>query len=223
MSEARHLDGEWIMGRAAGTLNEGEALLLASHLSFVPEARAKVAAAEAVGGMLLEGLAPEPLAEDALNRTLARLYDDDPEPAAAPVKSPTKSRGEGSVLPEPLRHWLGHDDVETLRWSFLGPGMRKVTLWRGDNNDKLWMLRAKPGARVPRHGHGGIELTLVLAGSITDRHGTYRRGDVQEMNVADTHGLRVGTEEECICLAYTQGRMRFAGLVARMLQFFLGI
>lgn len=216
MSVTHRMGAEWIMGHAAGSLNEGEAVLLASHLSFVPEARAEIAAAEAAGGVLLESLPPEPMAEDALNRTLARLY----EPEAAAAARPT---GRSGILPRPLQRWLGHDDAETLKWSFLGPGMRKVMLWRGENNDKLWMLRAKAGTKVPRHGHGGVELTLVLTGSFNDPSGTYRRGDVQEMNVADTHDLDIGPDEECICLAYTRGRMRFLDAVARMMQPFLGI
>ncbi|HEY4344518.1 MAG TPA: ChrR family anti-sigma-E factor [Parvibaculum sp.] len=210
MSPMRRLGAEWIMGYAAGTLNEGETALVASHLSLVPQARADIAAAEAAGGMLLESLVPEPMADDALNRVLARLYE--PEPART-REPPIADR----VLPAPLQRWLGHGDVEALKWSILGPGMRKVTLWQG-HGDRLWMLRAKPGTTVPGHGHGGVELTLVLSGSITDPTGTYRRGEVQEMDARHTHSLRVGTEEECICLAYTKGRMRFHGVIARTMQ-----
>jgi putative transcriptional regulator len=168
---------------------------------------------------MLDGLAPEPVAGDALNRVLARLYE--PEPAAE--EKSLRPRTPDQTLPAPLQRWLGRDDVEALKWSFLGPGMRKVILWRGEDDACLWMLRAKAGTKVPRHGHGGVELTLVLTGSIEDPSGTYRRGDVQEMNVAHTHGLTVGPEEECICLAYTKGRMRFSGRIARMMQPFLGI
>lgn len=219
MTVTHRMGAEWIMDHAAGTLNEGEAVFVAAHLSLVPDARAEVPAAEAVGGILLEGLAPAPMAEDALNRTLARLY----EPEEKPARKARDPLVANQVLPAPLQRWLGQTDVEALRWSFLGPGMRKVILWRGDNGDTLWMLRAKAGTTVPRHGHSGVELTLVLSGSINDPSGTYRRGDVQEMNVADAHELSVGPEEECICLAYTKGRMRFRGLIARMMQPFLGI
>jgi putative transcriptional regulator len=213
------LGTEWILGHAAGTLNEGEMLLVASHLSFVPEAASEIRTAEAVGGMMLDGLAPDDMADDALNRALARLHEPEAE-ADAEIRPPQTTDG---VLPPPLRRWLGHDDVETLKWSFLGPGMRKVVLWRGEDGACLWMLRARAGTSVPRHGHRGVELTLVLTGSIEDPSGLYRRGDVQEMNVAHTHALTVGPEEECVCLAYTKGRMRFSGRIARMMQPFLGI
>ncbi|MCE9649075.1 MAG: ChrR family anti-sigma-E factor [Parvibaculum sp.] len=219
MTTTHRLGSEWVMDHAAGTLNEGETLLVASHLSFVPDAASEIRAAEAVGGMLLDGLAPDPLADDALNRVLARLYE--PEPAAEEEAAMPEPADQ--VLPAPLRRWLGRGDIEALKWSFLGPGMRKVVLWRSEDGACLWMLRAKAGTKVPRHGHGGVELTLVLTGSITDKSGTYRRGDVQEMNAAHTHGLTVGPEEECVCLAYTKGRMRFSGRIARMMQPFLGI
>lgn len=218
MNVTHRMGAEWIMAQAAGTLSEGEALLVASHLSYVPTARADMATAAAAGGMLLENLAPTPLAEDALNRALARLY----EPEEKPAQRAADMQIGSPLLPAPLQHWLGRD-IEELKWRFLGPGMRQATLWRGKNKDRLWMLRAKPGTSVPRHGHGGVELTLVLCGSITDPTGTYRRGDVQEMNVADTHELMVGTEEECICLAYTQGQMRFKGIIAKLMKPFLGL
>jgi putative transcriptional regulator len=219
MSVTHRMGAEWIISHAAGALNEGEAMLVASYLSLLPDASADVAAAEALGGILLDGLVPAPMAEDALNRTLARLY----EPEIQPERKARVPLITNQMLPAPLRRWLGHDNVEAVQWSFLGPGMKKIVLWRGEDNDRLWMLRAKAGTRVPRHGHGGVELTLVLSGSIVDPSGTYRRGDVQEMGIADTHGLSVGPEEECICLAYTKGRMRFKGLIARMMQPFVGI
>ncbi|HEX7777267.1 MAG TPA: histidine kinase, partial [Parvibaculum sp.] len=73
MSVMHRLGSEWIVDYAAGTLSEGAALMVASHLSFLPEARAELAAAEAIGGTLLDGIEPEAVAPDALDRLMARL------------------------------------------------------------------------------------------------------------------------------------------------------
>ncbi|MGB5094076.1 MAG: ChrR family anti-sigma-E factor [Parvibaculum sp.] len=213
----QHLLGdEWVMAYAAGTLSEGAALMVASHLSFRPDAQRQIAAAEAVGGALLDGMTPETLADDALSRTLAML--DTPE-GPRPQKPATPL---SDTLPAPLREWLGRD-VNDLPWSFLGPGMKKVKLWRGPNDERLWMLRAQPGVAIPRHGHNGSELTLVLKGSFSDPSGTYRRGDVEEKDDSDSHGLTIGPGEECICLALTNGPIRFESLAARLLQPFIGL
>lgn len=210
------LGDEWIMAYAAGTLSEGASLMVASHLSFLPDALHKIAAAEAVGGALLDGMMPETLSGDALDRTLALL--DTPETPKPRPPSPPVS----DTLPAPLREWLGRD-VNELPWSFLGPGMKKVKLWRGPNDERLWMLRAQPGVAIPRHGHNGSELTLVLKGSFSDPSGTYRRGDVEEKDDTDSHGLTIGLGEECICLALTNGPIRFESLAARLLQPFIGL
>lgn len=210
------LGDEWIMAYAAGALSEGAALMVASHLSFRPDAMREITAAEAVGGALLDAMTPETLSDDALNRTLARL--DAPETPMPYRPSPPSS----DTLPAPLREWLGRD-VNDLPWSFLGPGMKKVKLWRGPNDERLWMLRAQPGVDIPRHGHNGSELTLVLKGSFSDPSGTYRRGDVEEKDETDSHGLTIGLGEECICLALTNGPIRFESLAARLLQPFIGL
>jgi putative transcriptional regulator len=217
MSVTHRLGDEWIAAYAAGSLSEGRSLFVAAHLAFLPDARRMVATAEAIGGALLEELPPESMAPDALASTLARL---DETVALAPGKPHAPARS--AILPAPLQNWLGCD-VDDLKWGPLGPGMRKAILWRGGHGERLWMLRAKPGIRIPRHGHNGIELTLVLSGSLTDQRGTFRRGDVEEMDSKDLHGLNVGPEEECICLAITEGPVRFEGLIARLIQPFIGL
>ena len=213
------LGDEWLMEYAAGTLSEGEAVLVASHLSFLPDATDRVAEAEAIGGSLLESETGVTMAPDALAAVLARI--DEPandEAAAEPI--PATSDG---ILPAPLREWLGMKGVEDLKWSFMGPGMKKVMLWRGPGDQRVWMLRAQPGTNIPVHGHRGTELTLVLKGAFKDPHGRFARGDIEEKNEADMHGLTIEEGEECICLALTEGPIRLKGLAARLIQPFIGL
>ncbi len=40
------------------------------------------------------------------------------------------------------------------------------------------LIRLKAGRGVPRHTHGGSELTVVLEGSFSDETGHYARGDL---------------------------------------------
>lgn len=216
-----HLLGEeWLMAYAAGSLSEAQSLLVACHLSFLDDAAQHVALAHATGGTLLDTLAPERMSPDALARTLA-LIDQAPADETPALRRP--SVADNDPLPAPLRQWLGRG-VDDLPWSFLGPGMKKVKLWRGGPDDqRLWMLRARPGVKIPKHGHNGTELVLVLKGSFEDPHGRFAAGDVEESDEAEMHSLRIGTEEECICLAVTEGPTRFDGWIARALQPFIGL
>lgn len=218
------LGDEWIMEYAAGTLSEGEAVLVASHLSYRPDAARSMEAAEAIGGSLLENEAGATMAPDALAAVLSRI--DEPAPDERPVSSappPALPATTGRVLPGPLREWLGVNDVEDLDWSFMGPGMKKVMLWRGPGDQRVWMLRARPGTEIPVHGHRGTELTLVLKGAFKDPHGRFARGDIEEKNEADMHGLTIEEGEECICLALTEGPIRLKSFAARLIQPFIGL
>ena len=79
---AHRLGDEWIMEYAAGTLSEGEAILVASHLSFLPDAAETLEVAEAIGGSLLEHETSASMAPDALASVLARI---DGAATAAPI------------------------------------------------------------------------------------------------------------------------------------------
>lgn len=209
---------EWMMAYAAGSLSEGQSLIVASHLSYLSDAGERLATAEAAGGAMVESLAPDIMSPDALAKTLALLGE--PEPAPAPRAAPAVS---GDPLPPPLRAWLGKN-VDELPWKLLGPGMKRVNLWRGGPNDqRLWMLRAKGGIDIPMHGHSGTELVLVLKGSLEDPQGIFRAGDIEECTSEIVHALRTGEDEECICLALTEGPTRFNGWMAKLLQPFIGL
>jgi putative transcriptional regulator len=215
------LGDEWLMAYAAGALSEGQSLIVASHLSYLKDAPERISLAEAAGGALLERLEADRMSPDALARTLALLDADAPVTQTAP--QPQRPAEAGDPLPAPLRDWLGCN-VDDLKWTWLGPGMKKVNLWHGGPNDqRLWMLRAAPGIDIPMHGHSGTELVLVLKGSLTDPHGTFHMGDIEECTSDDIHALRTGEGEECICLALTEGPTRFKGWIARMLQPFTGL
>ena len=53
--------------------------------------------------------------------------------------------------------------------------------------------------------------------------GTFRAGDIEECDGDIFHSLRTGEDEECICLALTEGPTRFRGWIAKLLQPFIGL
>ena len=50
MTPTHHPSDALLLSYAAGTTAEAEALAMSTHLTFCPECRARLAAAEAVGG-----------------------------------------------------------------------------------------------------------------------------------------------------------------------------
>ncbi|MCB2108841.1 MAG: cupin domain-containing protein, partial [Rhodobacteraceae bacterium] len=81
------------------------------------------------------------------------------------------------------------------------------------------VLRIAPGTRVPHHGHGGEEMTMVLAGGYTDESGSFARGDVQCADQSTVHQPVADPGEPCIALTVTRGALvptGFFSILARL-------
>jgi putative transcriptional regulator len=203
MSVAHHPSEAILLDYAAGGLGEGLALVVALHLTFCPSCRSGVAEAEAVGGALLEALPPAELAEDALQRTLHRL-DERPPPALP--RPPMVAEG-GLALPRPLAERLG--PLRESRWRPMSPGVEHVeVLPPTAAGGHTVLLRSAPGAALPRHGHTGRELTVVLAGSFVDELGRFAAGDLAEIDDEREHRPVIDSAEPCVSVVATEGRLR---------------
>lgn len=194
---------------ATGTISDGMGLLVASHLTFCAACRSEVAAREAISGALLQDgdeAAPSP---GCLDRILARI-DALPAPLPVPIAF--------SILPAPLRARVGVD-LGDIRWRFVMPGLSEHRL-PGFAGEDVRLLRGKPGLRILNHTHEGDEATLVLQGRLRDGGREFARGDVSLAGHTNTHRPEIVGTETCVCLIVLGGRMRFTGLVGRVVNLF---
>jgi len=218
---------------AAGSLGEGLSLLVATHLSLCPTCRQAVADAEALGGVLLDDTSVAPMSVGARDALLDRLVEtESPSEAQAgqarppvtrrrPPSSPARRHGGGVDLPGPLRDYVS--DLSAARWQWVGSGVRQLDLMhRPRGRDTARLLKIAPGRVLPHHGHGGLELTLVLQGSFTDEQGRFTRGDLAEIDADDSHQPIADSGEPCVCLIGTDAPLRFSGLVPRFVAPMLG-
>lgn len=212
-----HATEETLMRFAAGTLAAAPAIVVAAHLASCPACRARVGTYEALGGALLEEIEPTPLSATVLNDVLAMLDEEDEAPDVA-MPPPAPVEIEGAPLPEALR------GCDIGRWRWIGPGMKMS--WVGvpqDPDANLILLKIGAGRALPDHGHVGTEFTYIVSGSFSDRFGTFRPGDLAEMDEDVEHQPIVDKDGECICLAAVEGKMRFKSVIGRMLQPIFGI
>lgn len=217
MNISHHLDDATLMAYSAGTLPQGMALLVACHLHWCPGCRERARETDAVGGAMLDSLAPATLKQDALNAVLARLDTSEPESVAVP-----SVRAYDDVeLPAPLARMLNRS-LDQLSWKRVGYGVRQLDL-ELDGPGATRLLRISPGISVPHHTHGGNELTLILRGSYSDEMGRFRRGDVADLDSEVSHQPIVDTDEDCICLIATDAPLKFTGLMGRLVQPFIGL
>lgn len=215
-----HPHDDMLLAHVAGSLSAGPSLLVATHLESCAACRERVRLLEAVGGMLVEDIAPAALAPEAFVRTLNAI---DAPRARTPnvVASPP---AQFPALPEGAAWPVAFRGCSVTRWRWLGPGMRwsRVTL-PYDTAANVFLLRIGAGKKLPPHTHSETELTQVLYGSFDDGRSIFDAGDFDEADGSIQHQPVVHARSECICLASVQGRVMFDGYVARKLGALVGM
>jgi len=218
MSLDHHLDDATLLQYACGNLDEAFTVVVATHVAMCDTCRHAVRQAEELGGGVLEDAGTAELEVGSFEHLMLRIADqpDDIAPAA------TVAQASGDV-PAPLVRHLG-SDLGAVRWKSIAPGVRKHVIKQNSaSKSSLYMLHIAPGMAVPEHGHGGSELTLILSGSYTDVFGTFRRGDIADLDEHVEHQPIVDGDLPCICLVATEAPTRFKGFFSRLLQPLTGI
>jgi putative transcriptional regulator len=120
-----------------------------------------------------------------------------------------------------LQDYVG-GDIDAVKWRRVGGGVSDALLSTSAGSTAR-LLRIPGGVAVPDHGHGGMELTLVLQGAFRDESDRFGPGDVEVADVAMVHKPVAEHGEDCICLAATDALLRFNAIIPRIAQSFLRI
>lgn len=212
-----HLSDKLLLAYSAGTLPEAFNLAVATHIAMCDDCRARALSYDAVGGALLADSLDDDVSmhHTALAATMARIAVPAPDPGAMPLPKAD------SVLPGPLRDYVG-GGTEAIRWRGIGGGVRQAILPTSASATAR-MLYIPAGTAVPDHGHGGLELTLVLQGAFADETARFGRGDIEIADADLNHQPIAEPGEDCICLAVTDAPLKFRKLLPRLAQPFLRI
>jgi len=206
MTITHHPSDATLAAFAAGTLNEARSLVVATHLSLCATCRQAVRAFEHVGGALLDAATPTAMSAGALARATAALGQ--PE-TIAPVRRDPRA----GDLPAPLAQY----ELGSWRWIGRGVQWRSVAV-DSTENCRVFMLKAAPGTRLPRHRHSGTEWTCVFDGAFRHDLGRYGPGDFDEADESVEHNPVVEDGVPCICLVALQGSIELQGWLGRLLQ-----
>jgi hypothetical protein len=130
MSVTHHPPSELLASFAAGTLDAGEHLVVAVHVSGCSVCRRFVRAVERIGGSTLEAVEPVPMKAGAFEAVMAKLDSPSPQPDAPTVIAPDDD------LPEILRHYR----IGRRRRVAPGVSMRPIEL-PGPSRSRAFLLQ----------------------------------------------------------------------------------
>lgn len=212
-----HLSDALLLNYASGSLSEGWAMGVATHLALCPHCRARLADAEMLGGAMLETIDCSDVSSSSWENVRNRITQTSDIPQAKPSKQSYANNHQQNGLPQPLRAYLGCD-FDDLKWRSLGRGAYYIPVTTGDKTTNIRLLRIPAGKPVPEHGHGGSELTLVLRGSFIDGEDVFSRGDVEEAGSELVHQPVATGDTDCICLIITDAPLRFTNWFLRLVQ-----
>lgn len=212
MTIHHHPPDELLTAFAAGTLDLGQHVAVATHLAGCSHCRTMVRAMEQVGGVLIDRLKPSEMSPGAFAAVEARLSGSAGGAAAAPVRSGAGFR-DIPDLPPFVRQYRDNS------WKWIAPKVhfRPIGLPR-PSDTRVFLLRSKPGTKMIEHTHTGFEMTCVLSGSFAHDGGHFGPGDFDFGDGSDDHDVVVDSTEDCICLVAMQGDLKLHGMIGRLLQ-----
>ena len=199
---------------AAGTLDHGQHLAIATHLLACPQCRGFKRAMENVGGVMLADLPPAALSDRALPEVEARLSE--PVASALPPAVPAVAETEIPGIPRYARRY------QFGNWKWIAPSvhLRPIKLPH-ESDTRVFLLRSGPGTKMLRHAHTGIEMTCVLSGAFQQEGRRYGPGDFDLGDPMIEHQPVVEPGEGCVCLVAMQGDLRLKGFIGRIVQPFV--
>lgn len=197
----------------AGTLPTPARVLVEAHLQLKPKNLIKVRNLEAMAGLELMQLEPEPL-DDRAAMLAAVLGSASPENAAPALADETR------VFPKALYDFVGFDAAD-VPWRTRLPGFKEYDLGEieGCHVNLFWI---KPGRTVPAHTHEGSELSLVLEGAFSDGRGHYGRGDISVADDSVDHRPHADTGGPCIGFAVVDAPLKLTGSFRQLIGDIIG-
>ena len=213
---------ELLLDHACGAAAPGKSLLVLTHVAMCEEARVRLALLEEIGGAILETVGGRGLSRVTVDGVLAALNDrpraqDRRDRQAMAGREPVKV--DGIALPGPLAAYAG-TIADRRSWRRLGVGVEAAELPVSTPEAKTQLLRARPGVKILEHTHLGEEAVLLVNGAFYDQGERYGAGDVAVSDCATTHAPVIADEDVCLCLAVTEGPVRFVGRAGWLLNLF---
>lgn len=210
-----------VLDYAIGNLSPAKHALMACAIELDSDLAEMSAVQTSVAATMLDNVEAVPLSPLFIGKVLEQI------PANPPLIAANDSpSNEIRLSPKPLRDLMDGAGLRDIVWKSLVPGVAVHDVLgnrRTKNGDRLYLLKAKGGMRMPEHSHNGEEWTLILKGSYSVDGKIYKRGDLHMEDENGTHSPEITEGEDCVCLVMTQGPLVMKGWLPKIVQRVVGI
>ncbi|HEY7774459.1 MAG TPA: ChrR family anti-sigma-E factor [Marinagarivorans sp.] len=225
-----HPDANMLVEYANGSLPWALCISVAAHLQLCPKCRAQYSQLCSLGGAYLSEAESEPVEDDSFSRLMGRIdandasanafaldLSDDPE-SAKEASSPARELP-SKHLPKVIKKLV----TDELRWRKIAGPLKAARLATGQDDYEVSFHRIAKGGKVVEHDHKGIEVTLVLEGSFSDKDGVYRRGDFLVREPGQIHRPTATLDQDCLCFSVCEAPVAVTGWLGKVVNPFLSI
>ena len=226
MTVQLHPETDLLVDYSAGSLSPALCVSITAHLHFCDQCRSQQDELLSFGGNLFEKIAPQEMQENSFASVLSSIASDvnlsdvnlgdahSVDVNSSDVNS--SSVADTANLPRFLQKL-----VPKPQFNFLTCSLKVAKIAIGEDRYELALHKIRAGGNTPKHDHNGVEVTVVLYGSFSDKEGVYNEGDFIVRNPGDVHSPLASLGDECICLSVVEAPIRLVGPILRMINPFL--
>lgn len=221
MTIAHHPSEETLVDYVAGALDEGNSLVVATHIARCPVCQDAVRELRIVAGAVFETCGREAVSTGARAASLAAL-ESCPPGAGTALSATTRQPVATAPIAASMRDPLSLYDHGS--WRRIGPGVKRCDIHVANGHGhgtRVFLLKADAGTHMPEHQHTGTEWTVVLSGAFRHDLGLFGPGDFDEADATVQHTPVVEPGEECVCLVALNGSLELTGWFGRLIQPFV--
>jgi putative transcriptional regulator len=192
ISTNHHPDENMLIEFSAGTLDTAASICVSAHLHYCSSCRAKLLRLDQVGSQMMSQAEPIEVADNAFDNLMEKI---DTAGKAKPVVNPPSDDLPFSV------NKLIKTSLISENWKRLSSSVDVARFKTGQKEFEVALHKICAGGKTPKHGHEGLEYTVVLKGSFSDENAVYREGDFLVRKPGDVHQPMGSQNGECICLS----------------------
>lgn len=215
----QHPSSEMLLKYAMGNTSEAESLMISCHAAYCPICKEEINKYETMGGYYLSNHKELSVSKDLWKNILDKIDDSDQEEVQKNYVSHSIQSNICSnniKIPSFLADYIGAG-YDTDSWKSTINNVKYKDIKFNNKKIKGKLLEIPANVSMPKHGHEGLEATLVLHGGYSDEKGDYNKGDLVVASSDEVHSPVAAEDSGCLCLVVYSGSLQFKGLLGSIL------